>query len=82
MPANIFLLFTGIAVCFYVGRIVGFQLGTHNLSVLIGLIMCGIWYFYLFKQKDKAKDARSLFLEFLVTAVIGGYVVVAFGLGS
>ncbi len=82
MLANAFLLFTGVAACFYIGRIIGFQLGAHNLTVLIGLIMCGLWYLYLLKQKDKEKDVKSQFLEFLVTAVIGGYVIVAFGLGS
>jgi len=77
MLSNFFILFIGIASCFFVGKVIGHDLAAHHAGVVIALLMGMIWAFYLYKHKDDPKSTVGAFLEFFVSTVIGGFIMVA-----
>jgi hypothetical protein len=80
MLPKLFLVFVGGAGCFFIGKAVGYGLATRHAGVVVALLMGAIWAGYLYKHKDEAKTTVGAFLEFFVSTVIGGFILVALNL--
>ena len=81
MLSTLFLLFVGGAFCFFIGEAIGHGLAAHHAPIVTALIMGAIWAGYLYKYKDTPKSTLATFLEFIVSTVIGGFIVVILGWG-
>jgi hypothetical protein len=82
MQGKLFLTAGTMAILFLAGYTVGNGLAhvSRYGPVIPASLFCIAWYFYLDKTKSDQKSSLTIFIEFLVSTLIGAFLVVSFGL--
>ena len=81
MQGKLFLTAGTIAILFLTGYAVGNGLAQVSRygPVIPASLFCITWYFYLDKTKSDQKSSLTIFIEFVVSTLIGAFFVVSFG---